>query len=92
MECVLQKLNRHSSKHILLTGDFNIDLIKYDTDINGQNIVDTTGNHGFVQIISRPTRITDHSTTLIDHIYTNRVSHVIRSNVITLDLSDHRTI
>lgn len=89
LETVLQRLNRHSNKHILLTGDFNIDLIKHDTDINSQNLIDTTGNHGFVQIISRPTRITDHSATLIDHVYTNKVSSVISSSVVTLDLSDH---
>ena len=40
-------------------------------------------------MISRPTRITDHSATLIDHVYTNKLNNVISSNILTLDLSDH---
>ena len=35
------------------------------------------------------TRITDHSATLIDHIYTNKINKVISSSVVTHDLSDH---
>ena len=89
LETVLQKIDRNSNKHIILLGDFNIDLIKHDRDINSQNVIDMTTNYGFVQIISRPTRITDHSATLIDHIYTNKINKVISSSVVTHDLSDH---
>ena len=89
LEIILNKLNRHNKKHILLVGDFNIDLIKYETDINSQKLVDSTSNYGFVQIVSRPTRITDHSATLIDHIYSNKFNSILCCDVITLDLSDH---
>jgi exonuclease III len=88
-ETVLNKLNRHSSKHILVVGDFNTDLMKHSTDINSQNIIDVTTNHGFIQVISKPTRITDHSCTLIDHIYTNKLQNVTSTSVVTFDLSDH---
>ena len=43
----------------------------------------------FVQTISRPTRITDHSATLIDHIYTNQICNVYSTGITTYDLSDH---
>ena len=89
LETKLRWLDRHSNKHILLLGDFNTDHIKNENDINSQNLIDITTQHGFLQIISRPTRITDHSATLIDHIYTNKINNVISSNVLTLDLSDH---
>ena len=89
LEIMLNKLNRHNNKHILLVGDFNIDLIKHESDINSQNLVDTTSNFGFIQVVSRPTRITDHSATLIDHIYSNKINSVLCCDVITLDLSDH---
>ena len=85
----LNKLRRHSKKLILMAGDFNVDLIKHDTDVNSQNLINTTASHGFVQVISRPTRITDHSATLIDHVYTNKAHKVKGSSVIALDLSDH---
>ena len=89
LDNVLQQIDRHKNKHILLLGDFNIDLIKYDNDINSQKLIDTTTNYGFVQTISRPTRITDHSATLIDHIFSNNLNKIISSSVITHDLSDH---
>ena len=54
-----------------LVGDFNQDLIKFDSDANYQNSIDATVIHGVVQIVSRPPRITDKSVTLIDHVDTN---------------------
>ncbi len=89
LETALSKLDRHSSKQILIVGDLNTDLIKYDSDIHSQNLIDTTSNRGFVQVISRPTRITDHSSTLLDHIYSNKVENLVASSVLTVDLSDH---
>ncbi len=89
LESILQNLGRHSKKHITVVGDFNIDLIKHDNNLACQNLIDTTSNYGFVQIISRPTRITDHSATLLDHVYSNNIDDTISSNIITTDVSDH---
>ena len=91
-DSVLQKIDRHSKKLVYLVGDFNQDLIQYEHDINCQNLVDYTTNHGFVQIVSRPTRITDHSATLIDHVYTNNLDSTISCNILTCDISDHLAI
>ena len=85
----LSKLRKHGKKQIILAGDFNIDLIKHERDEKSQNLIDTAASFGFAQVISRPTRITDHSATLIDHVYTNKVEKIISSNVVALDLSDH---
>ena len=89
VEQILSKLDRHKNKHIVLLGDFNIDLIKHENDKNAQDLVDTTTSHGFIQTISRPTRITDHSATLIDHIYTNQIHNIYSTGIITHDISDH---
>ena len=86
---VLQKLGRHNKKHIIIVGDFNVDLIKYEHDINAQDLIELATNHGYTQVISRPTRVTDHSATLIDHIYTNKINNMVNSSVVTVDLSDH---
>ena len=89
LDNILQKLERHANKTMILAGDLNIDLIHYANDVNCQNLIDTTTNHGFIQLISRPTRVTDHSATLIDHIYTNKINSIINSSIITFDVSDH---
>ena len=86
---VFHNIRRHNNKQILIAGDFNVDLIKYDRDISSQDLIELTTNHGFIQLISRPTRVTDHSATLIDHIYTNKICSTVHSSVVTVDLSDH---
>ena len=88
---ILQKLNtnRYSNKIKYIVGDINQDLIKYDSETDCQNLIDNAHNNGFVQIVSRPTRITEHSATLIDHVYTNNIDSTLSCNIITLDLSDH---
>ena len=92
LDTTLSTLARHSNKQILIAGDFNIDLIKHESDSNSQQVIDIMSNHGFIQTISRPTRITEHSSTLIDHIYTNNLNRMIKTNVVTVDLSDHLAI
>ena len=88
---ILQKLNtnRYANKIKYIAGDFNQDLIKYDSDDDCQNLIDNAHNNGFVQIVSRPTRITENSATLIDHVYTNDINSALSCNILTLDLSDH---
>ena len=41
------------------------------------------------QLITRPTRITDHSATLLHHIYTNNIKMPVQPGIILSDLSDH---
>ena len=42
-----------------------------------------------MQIVLRPTRVTENSATLIDHAYTNDVENTLSCNIITTDVSDH---
>ncbi|KAL5271628.1 hypothetical protein ACHWQZ_G002041 [Mnemiopsis leidyi] len=92
LESVLASLDRHSRKQIVFFGDANIDLIKYERDANGQELISTLEKYGFVQTVAKPTRVTDHSATLIDHVYTNHVTNVVSCNILTLDISDHLAI
>ena len=88
-ESVISNLHRHASKQVFIVGDFNIDLIHHDSDIQCQNLINNASKLGFVQIVSRPTRITDHSATLIDHVYTNNLENTLSCNILTVDISDH---
>ena len=40
-------------------------------------------------VITKPTRITSHTATLIDHIYTNASTDQIIPGIVTTDISDH---
>ena len=89
LESVLHKIERHSKKHCHIAGDFNMDLLKHDNVTDYQDLINIMVKHNFVQIVSRPTRITDTSATLIDHVYTNNLESTVNCNILTTCLSDH---
>ena len=89
LENILRGLDRHSRKHIMFFGDANIDLIKYESDVSSQQLIETLEKYGLVQTVSKPTRVTDHSHTLIDHVYSNNIDNISSTNVLTIDISDH---
>lgn len=54
---------------MVIVGDFNFDLSK--PSFYGDKIVSSLYSNGFSQLVDTPTRITDVSKTLIDHVVTN---------------------
>ena len=73
------------SSNIILIGDLNIDFLKPLPQI-WQNIFES---FGLCQIIKEPTRISNRSATLIDHIYVSRHDFVHSSKVVKITMSDH---
>ena len=73
-------------KEIYLMGDFNRDLLQVNIK---KTWLEYMESFGLEQIVKSPTRITDHSETLIDHIYCNNLSNVLSTKVPILGLSDH---
>ena len=57
------------NKTIYVCGDFNVDLLQYDKHRDTNNFIDQLYSLGLHPLITRPTRITSHSKTLIDNIY-----------------------
>ena len=56
------------NKESYLMGDFNIDLLKFQTHDKTNDFINCMITTGFLPVITKPSRITDHSATLIDHI------------------------
>ena len=78
------------NKNIFLMGDFNIDLLKTDIDINISNFFDNLTANLMVPHIIYPTRITPTSKTLIDNIFSNSINFLQGySGNLTLSISDH---
>ena len=76
-------------KQCILMGDFNLDLIKVDTHNQTKDFVHSLYTNAFYPTISKPTRVTDHSATLLDNIITNITGYCIKSGVLYNDISDH---
>ena len=53
------------------------------------DLLDSIASNSFIPYILHPTRITSHSKTLIDNIFSNYISHEIISGNITVTISDH---
>ena len=70
-------------------GDFNIDLLTADTNLQTADFTHNMFTHMFCPTISKPTRITNYSATLIDNIITNINEYPIKSGILYNDISDH---
>jgi len=75
-----------------IMGDLNINLLNNANHTATADFMNVMYSHMLVPLITRPTRITEYSASLIDHIYTN-VSQVdqnqIISGILYCSLSDH---
>ena len=91
IETVIKNV-KNVKKSIFLCGDLNIDLLKYNDNTPTKNFVDMMFSLGLYQLIDKPTRITDHSATLIDNIFTNELDSKINSGLLISDISDHLPI
>jgi hypothetical protein len=78
-------------KYSTILGDFNINLLHTDTVGDTSLFLDLMYGHGFFPTIFRPTRITNHSSTLIDNIFVNTPNY-LSSGLIYYDMSDHLPI
>ena len=79
------------NKEAILLGDFNIDLLKYDSNKNVSDFLDIIYSTNLVPNITSPTRLTSRSQTLIDNIFTSIINDdCIAGNLIS-PISDHHT-
>ncbi len=74
---------------VFLVGDLNIDVLKYDNSSFVKEYIDLLFSNGFLQTITRPTRCTTKSASLIDHCITNAKLNNFSSNILTEKISDH---
>ena len=69
----LQKISKEN-KNVFLLADFNVALLKYDKHAGTNKFIDTFSSYMYLPYILHPTRVTGHSQTIIDSIFSNYVS------------------
>ena len=77
------------NKPTILMGDINIDIMSDKKDKLQESWISLTTNIQLNQIIKEPTRVTNTSETLIDHIYVSDDLPVLYSSPIKYSISDH---
>ena len=85
---LLEKLS-HENKKIILMGNFNIDLLKYDMHGDSSDFLDAMYANFLLPYISTPSRVTPHSKTLIDNIFSNTIEDSSISGNLVTAISDH---
>ena len=88
LEILLNNLSV-TKKEIYVCGDYNVDLFKYRDHKATQEFVDMMFSKGLRPLITKPSRITQSSATLIDNIFTNDLCNDISSGLLINDISDH---
>lgn len=72
-----------------MCGDFNIDLLKIDEHIKTKEYINILNSYGLFPTITKPSRVTKDTATLIDNIFTNIISNDNFSGLLVTDISDH---
>ena len=76
-------------KLCLFMGDFNINLLNFEDCQITEEFINTIVSYDFLPHILQPTRITDHTATLIDNIFFNSNEFFSISGNLVCDLTDH---
>ena len=87
-ETLLNKLSS-TKKDVYILGDFNINLLKHDTNPHINDFINTSLAHSFIPKVDKPTRITHNTATIIDNIITNSTDIHSATGILVTDISDH---
>ena len=86
---IITKLSKQKLPH-LFGLDHNMNLLKIDRHEPTSQFVELTLDKGLIPCVTRPTRITHTSATLIDNVFIDaKLHHNSRFTILTIDLSDH---
>ena len=89
-EGIIDKI-RQNGHNSIIAGDFNYNLINYKYHSDTETLYNIFSSSGYQPMVTKPTRITTHSSTLIDHIWTNynKELDTIKTHILVTDVSDH---
>ena len=79
---MLEKVSKEQ-KQIFFLGDFNINLLNCNVHQPTSDFLDSLASNSIIPYILQPTRLTSHSKTLIDNIFSNILSSEIISGNLT---------
>ena len=85
---IIEKVHQEK-KLCILSGDFNINLLNCEKHPPTEDFINSLNSYFLEPHILRPTKITNHSTTLIDNIFFNSIDYQTVSGNLLHDLSDH---
>jgi len=91
MEDITATIAGRKYDHSFICGDFNIDLLDLDGNIDSTNYLNLLASHSHLPLITKPTRVVGDSASLIDNIFSKDLNN-FTSAIIISDISDHYPI
>lgn len=94
----LEQTFLESNKEVIILGDVNIDFTNISSleipstsnlDPKQKRLLNILKRNNLTQVVSTPTRVTQHTRSLIDHVYTTAPHNVGQVTVPNFNLSDH---
>ena len=86
----LKILNKEKKKNVIIAGDFNPYLLKYDNDIRVSRFLNLMLENNLNPCITEPTRIVDTSKlSLLDNIFVNNINNATSGNILEKISYDH---
>ena len=82
-------LEKYRNKTLFIAGDMNINILNYNNHDDTNEFLNLMYSKGLYPLITKPTRITRKSATLIDNIFTNECHSINKSGLLVCDVSDH---
>ena len=89
---ILSKISKSKNFNkcsVEIVGDFNIDLLQFQNHEQTNDFLEASFSFGLLPVITKPTRITPTSATLIDHIWVKNKSELHTAGIILIHISDH---
>ena len=87
-EKIFTKLAKEK-KPLFILGDFNFDLLSYNSDLQTQDFLNSFTSNGLLPTILQPTRLACSSATIIDNIFTNYFDYQLLGGNLLLNISEH---
>ena len=81
--------NDLENKSCYLMGDFNLNLLNYQSHNPTIEFLDVMYSNMFFPLITHPARITYRTAMLINNIFTNHIDHHLFAGLLFTDISDH---
>ena len=89
LDITLKIINK-SNYDVYHMGDYNLDLIKHETHHHTSEFVDINLARELLPTITKPTRVSTTSSTLIDNIFMKfNSTTTLEKGILVLDISDH---
>ena len=88
----LNILEKEKSNKVYTLGDINLDLNSNDLSSSASEYLRMSQSHVYFSLITKPTRVTVSSQTVIDHLLTNDCRSLITPSVSSYEISDHSPI